>query len=68
MRARAATTTSGEPRAASRSATASDPSVASIGDHARMLAALDREQNRTALLTFRRLIELERELSRVIER
>ena len=46
------------------------PSVASIGDHARMLAALDREQDRQPLLTLRRLIELERELSRgrVIER
>jgi hypothetical protein len=36
------------------------PSVASLGDHARMLAALDREQDRTALQTTRRLIELER--------
>jgi hypothetical protein len=46
------------------------PSVASIGDHARMLAALDREQDRTPLLTLRRLIELEHERSRrlVIER
>jgi len=46
------------------------PSVASVGDHARMLAALDRERDRTPLLTLRRLIELERERSRgrVIER
>jgi hypothetical protein len=46
------------------------PSVASIGDHARMLAALNREQDREPLLTVRRLIELERELSRgrIIER
>ena len=46
------------------------PSVASIGDHARMLAALDREQDRAPLLTLRRLIELEHERSRrlVIER
>jgi hypothetical protein len=46
------------------------PSVASIGDHARMLAALDREQDRTPLRTLRRLIELEQERSRrlVIER
>ncbi len=46
------------------------PSVASIGDHARMLAALDREQDRQPLLTLRRLIELEHERSRgrVIER
>lgn len=40
------------------------PSVASIGDHARMLAALDREQDLEPLRTLRRLIELERELSR----
>lgn len=40
------------------------PSVASVGDHARMLAALDREHDRTPLLTLRRLIELERERSR----
>jgi hypothetical protein len=46
------------------------PSVASIGDHARMLAALDRGQDRQPLLTLRRLIELEHERSRgrVIER
>jgi hypothetical protein len=46
------------------------PSVASIGDHARMLAALDREQDRQPLLTLHRLIELEYERSRgrVIER
>jgi hypothetical protein len=46
------------------------PSVASVGDHARMLAALDREQDRQPLLTLRRLIELEHERSRgrVIER
>jgi len=46
------------------------PSVASLGDHARMLAALDREQDREPLYTLHRLIELERELSRgrVIER
>ena len=35
------------------------PSVASIGDHARMLAALDREQDAVPLRTVRRLIELE---------
>jgi hypothetical protein len=40
------------------------PSVASIDDHARMLAALDRPQDRTPLLTLRRLIELERDLAR----
>ena len=46
------------------------PSVASIGDHARMLAALDREQDCQPLLTLHRLIELEYERSRgrVIER
>jgi hypothetical protein len=36
------------------------PSVASLGDHARMLAALDRERDQEALRTVRRLIELER--------
>jgi hypothetical protein len=36
------------------------PSVASLGDLARMLAALDREQDREPLQTMRRLIELER--------
>jgi hypothetical protein len=40
------------------------PSVASIGDHARMLAALDREQDLEPLRTVRRLIELERGRSR----
>lgn len=39
------------------------PAVASIGDHARMLAALDRPQDRTPLRTLRRLIELQRELA-----
>ncbi|HEV3403948.1 MAG TPA: hypothetical protein VG073_06630 [Gaiellaceae bacterium] len=36
------------------------PAVASLGDHARMLAALDRERDQEALRTVRRLIELER--------
>jgi hypothetical protein len=40
------------------------PSVASSDDHARMLAALDREQDQLPLLTMQRLIELDRELSR----
>jgi hypothetical protein len=40
------------------------PSVASLGDHARMLAALDREQDLAPLRTLRRLIELEHGLSR----
>ena len=40
------------------------PSVASVGDHARMLAALNREQDHVPLRTLRRLIELEHELSR----
>ena len=35
------------------------PSVASISDHARMLAALDREHDLESLHTLRRLIELE---------
>jgi len=40
------------------------PSVASVDDHARMLAALDREQDQQPLATIRRLIELEHELHR----
>jgi hypothetical protein len=36
------------------------PAVTSIGDHARMLAALNRERDLEALRTVRRLIELER--------
>lgn len=40
------------------------PSVASLGDHARMLAALGREQDRERLPMIRRVIELERELRR----
>ena len=40
------------------------PSVASLDDHARMLAALDRDQDREPLLTIRRLIELEHGLDR----
>ena len=40
------------------------PSVASLDDHARMLAALDREQDQAPLLTIRRLIELEHGLDR----
>lgn len=43
------------------------PSVASLDDHARMLAALDRSQDREPLLTIQRVIELEHELSRGIE-
>ncbi len=44
------------------------PSVASIGDLARMLAALSREQDLPQLEQLRRLRELERSLSRGIER
>ncbi len=40
------------------------PQVASLGDQARMLAALDREQDLQALRTLRRLIELEQSISR----
>lgn len=40
------------------------PLVASLGDHARMLAALDREQDLAPLRTLHRLIELEHELRR----
>ena len=40
------------------------PSVASLDDHARMLAALNRDQDREPLLTIRRLIELGHGLDR----
>ena len=44
------------------------PSVASVGDLARMLAALGREQDLPPLRMLHRLIELERELGRGLER
>ncbi|HKH30517.1 MAG TPA: hypothetical protein VKA45_05625 [Gaiellaceae bacterium] len=44
------------------------PSIASLGDHARMLAALGREQDAARLRTVRRLIELERQLGLGLER
>jgi hypothetical protein len=44
------------------------PSIASLGDHARMLAALGRDQDATKLRTVRRLIELERQLGLGLER
>lgn len=44
------------------------PSVASVGDLARMLSALGREQDIPSLRTLRRLAELEHELGRGIER
>ena len=40
------------------------PAVASLDDHARMLAALDREQDHQPLATLQRLIELEQGLRR----
>ena len=40
------------------------PAVASIDDHARMLAAFDREQDRKSLAVLQRLIELEHSLRR----
>jgi hypothetical protein len=43
------------------------PSVASLDDHARMLAALDRDHDRPPLRTLQRLIELDRGISRGIE-
>jgi hypothetical protein len=43
------------------------PSVASLDDHARMLAAVDREHDRQPLLTLQRLIELDRGISRGID-
>jgi hypothetical protein len=44
------------------------PSVASISDLARMTASLNREQDRPILLQLRKLRELERGLTREIER
>jgi hypothetical protein len=44
------------------------PQVASVGDHARMLSALGREQDARPLRTLRRLAELERELGRGLDR
>jgi hypothetical protein len=40
------------------------PSVASLDDHARMLTALQREQDRAPLRTVRQMIELQHELTR----
>jgi hypothetical protein len=40
------------------------PPVASLDDHARMLAAIDREQDREPLIVLQRLIELEQGLRR----
>ncbi len=44
------------------------PSVASLGDAARMLAALGRDQDLDRLRTLRRVIELERQLGLGLER
>jgi hypothetical protein len=44
------------------------PSVASLGDHARMLAALGGEKDAAKLRSVRRLIELERQLGLGLER
>jgi hypothetical protein len=43
------------------------PAVASVDDHARMLAALDREQDHQPLEVLQRLIEIEHAISRGIE-
>lgn len=43
------------------------PAVASVDDHARMLAALDREQDSQPLEVLQRLIEIEHEIGRGIE-
>jgi hypothetical protein len=43
------------------------PAVASVDDHARMLAALHREQDRQPLEVLQRLIEIEHEIGRGIE-
>jgi hypothetical protein len=57
-------------RAASREPLGSGlrPSIASLGDHACMLAALGREEDAAKLRTVRRLIELERQLGLGLER
>jgi hypothetical protein len=57
-------------RAASREPLGSGlrPSVASLGDHARMLAALGREEDAAKLRIVRQLIELERQLGLGLER
>jgi hypothetical protein len=44
------------------------PSIASVDDHARMLAVLGREQDRQPLQTMQRVIELGHSISRGIER
>jgi hypothetical protein len=44
------------------------PSVASVDDHARMLAVLGREQDRLPLQTIQRVLELDRGRGRGIER
>lgn len=44
------------------------PSFASLGDHARMLAAFGREKDAVPLRTVRRLVELQRELGLGVER
>lgn len=43
------------------------PAVASLDDHVRMLAALDREQDRHPLMALQRMIELEHSLRRGID-
>jgi hypothetical protein len=43
------------------------PAVASVDDHARMLAALSREQDRQPLEVLQRLIEIDHEIGRGIE-
>jgi hypothetical protein len=43
------------------------PAVASLDDHVRMLAALDREQDSQPLIALQRMIELEHSLRRGIE-
>lgn len=43
------------------------PEVASLDDHARMLAAHGRDQDRQRILTLHRLIELERGVGRGID-
>jgi hypothetical protein len=43
------------------------PAVASVDDHARMLAALNREQDHQPLEVLQRLIEIEHEIGRGIE-
>ena len=67
-RALADTTTSAARRTREPLGSGLRPSIASLGDHARMLAALGRDEDAARAATVRRLIELERQLGLGLER